>query len=63
MMDPTTWNQYVFLAALVPAISSVYAATRFEETHSIIINSLRLTLSIFGILFIITSILMLINSW
>ena len=63
MMDPTTWNQYVFLAALVPAIISVYAATRFEETYSIIINSLRLTLSIFGVLFIITSILMLINSW
>ena len=62
-MDPTTWNQYVFLAALVPAISSVYAATRFEETKSIMINAARLAFSIFGILFIVTAILMLINAW
>ena len=63
MMDPTTWNQYVFLAALVPAISSVYAATRFEETKSIIINAVRLAFTICGILFLVTAVLMVINAW
>jgi hypothetical protein len=62
-MDPTTWNQYVFLAALVPAISSVYAATRYEETYSIVINALRLSFTIFGTLFLITAALVIINAW
>lgn len=62
-MNPTTWNSYVFLAALVPAISSVYAATRFEEPASILINSLRLMFTIFGSLSIVTALLLLINAW
>jgi hypothetical protein len=62
-MDPTTWNQYVFLAALVPAISSVYSATRYEATAAIIINSVRLTFTIFGTLLLITAALVAINAW
>ncbi|MBI1325174.1 hypothetical protein GC170_18575 [bacterium] len=62
-MDPTQWNQYVFLAALVPAISAVYAGTRFEQPYSIVINAIRLSFSIFGTLALITAILVAINAW
>lgn len=62
-MDPTTWNQYVFLAALVPAISAVHSATRFEQPKSIIINAARLSLTIFGTLALITAVLVAINAW
>ena len=62
-MDPTQWNQYVFLAAIVPAISAVYAATRYEKPYSIVINALRLCFSIFGTLAMITAGLVAINAW
>ena len=62
-MNPTNLNSYLFLAALVPAISSVYAATRFEETASIVINAIKLMISIFGMLFLITALLLAINAW
>lgn len=62
-VDPSNWNSYVFLAAIVPAISSVYAATRFEETRSIVINSIRLSVMIFITLAIVTAALLLINAW
>jgi hypothetical protein len=62
-VDPSNWNSYVFLAAIVPAISSVYAATRFEETRSIVINSIRLSVMIFSTLAMVTAALLLINAW
>lgn len=62
-MDPTTWNQYVFLAALVPAISAVYAATRYEQAYSIVVNALRLMFTIFGSLALITALLVAVNAW
>lgn len=63
IVDPSNWNSYIFLAAIVPAISSVYAATRFEEPRSIVINAIRLAISIFGILGVVTALLLLINAW
>lgn len=62
-MDPTNWNQYVFLAALVPAISAVHSATRYEEPKSIVINAMRLAFTIFGTLGLITAVLVAINAW
>jgi len=62
-MDPTQWNQYVFLAGLVPAISAVYAATRYEQPYSIVVNAIRLGFSIFGTLALITAVLVAINAW
>ena len=62
-MNPTTWNSYLFLGALVPAISLVYAATRFEETASIIVNAMKLMITIFGTLFLVTGLLLAINAW
>lgn len=62
-MNPTTWNSYLFLAALVPAISLVYAATRFEDRASIILNAVKLMFTIFGSLFLVTALLLAINAW
>lgn len=62
-MNPVNWNSYVFLAAIVPAISAVYAATRSEIPQVIIINAIALALKIFGTLFVVTSLLLLINAW
>jgi hypothetical protein len=62
-VNPTNWNSYVFLAALVPAISAVYSATRSELPRVIVINGIALAMKIFGMLFILTAALLLINSW
>lgn len=62
-MNPTNWNSYVFLAAIVPAISVVYAATRSEIPRIIVINAIALSLKIFGTLFVVTAMLLLINAW
>lgn len=62
-MNPTNWNSYVFLAAIVPAISAVYAATRSEIPRIIVINAIALSLKIFGTLFVVTAMLLLINAW
>jgi hypothetical protein len=62
-VNPVNWNSYVFLAAIVPAISAVYAATRSEVPGVIVINAIALSLKIFGTLFFVTAILLLINAW
>jgi len=62
-VNPTNWNSYVFLAAIVPAISAVYAATRSEIPRIIVINAIALSLKIFGTLFVVTAMLLLINAW
>lgn len=62
-MNPANWNSYVFLAAIVPAISAVYAATRSEIPRVIVINTIALSLKIFGTLFVVTAMLLLINAW
>ena len=53
---------YVFVLPLVIAMSLVYSASRHESLRKIVVQSLRLSLMILGILFVAMAVLLAINT-
>ena len=62
LIDPNTIPTYWFVLPLVIAMSAVYSASRHESLRKILIQSVRLSGMILGILFLATAFLLLINT-